>query len=655
MVQVKKLFLSDPDFAVKTYVITPHTHVDAVSTKLVELGVLEIITPEKTEAYAKEVKEITDYYNLLENARKLYDELTFHLEKEVTVEIKYTPEPGEFRSLIGKLVEKLDNKVRDVRGLNDLIARLENEINRFEMLKLLINEVLVKHPEADASFLKYSGNELIVDTFQGPYEHVMQMRSRALYTIAMVSKGDKAIASFVFTKREYSRVVESLPRGVESLVFIEKYKSLGLKQVLEEVDRELNEYRSRLSEALSKKKSIIKDSLEDLALLKIILDSEYERVKALYEALKSRFVTVIVGWIPGSKKELIKKLEEKHPVHLLFEEVSEPPVEFNNLKLFKPFELITEMNGAPSRRDWDPTPLVSYAFIVFFGLMMADVGYSIGLLLATKYLLPIFVDNPRSESFRKLQRILFVTGFSGVIVGLLSKSFFGDLLGAYIPLPNPLINTMNANQLILISLALGWIWIFLSHVLAFIKNVVKLHDTYGAISELSISVIMVLGTFVILHMLASSKMIAKIDFIENNYVLIRNLLLVTIAVLVFVKIRTTGALGAFLWLFDVAGILGDIFSFMRIAGIMLGTAILAYIFNQIIQSAVLINIGLGALAAIGLHFFAFALTPIGPFVHSLRLCILEISSKFYEGMNRRLKTLRVHVPLRLTIGSVRKA
>ncbi|MEM1735558.1 MAG: hypothetical protein QW242_06110, partial [Desulfurococcaceae archaeon] len=342
------------------------------------------------------------------------------------------------------------------------------------------------------------------------------------------------------------------------------------------------------------------------------------------------------------------------PIHVVFEEVAEPPAEFNNLKVFKPFELLTEMNGAPSKTDWDPTPLITYAFIIFFGLMMADAGYSIGLILATKYLLPIFTNDPGSEGFRKLQRILYVTGFSGLVVGLLSKSFFGDLLGTYIPLSKPIISTMNAIQLIMISLVLGWIWIFTAHILAFLKNVVKLRDAYGAVSELAISIIMVLGTFVVIHMLSSNKMIEKIDFIENNYVLIRTLLIVTVAVLVFVKIRTTGALGAFLWLFDVAGILGDIFSFMRIAGIMLGTAILAYIFNQIIMSAVVINIGLGVLAAIGLHFFAFALTPIGPFVHSLRLCILEISSKFYEGMNRKLRTLKVHIPLKLTIGSVRR-
>ncbi|MEM4881740.1 MAG: hypothetical protein QXP89_06465, partial [Desulfurococcaceae archaeon] len=146
-----------------------------------------------------------------------------------------------------------------------------------------------------------------------------------------------------------------------------------------------------------------------------------------------------------------------------------------------------------------------------------------------------------------------------------------------------------------------------------------------------------------------NRMIARIDFVESNYNVIKTLLIVAIIVLVLSRIKITGPLGVLLWLFDVVGILGDVFSFIRIAGIALGSAILAYIFNCMIEGAAIVNIGLGVLAAIGLHFFAFALTPISPFVHSLRLCILEISSKFYEGMNRRLKTLRAYVPSRLTI------
>ncbi|MEM1555658.1 MAG: hypothetical protein QXM54_03935, partial [Desulfurococcaceae archaeon] len=281
MVDVKKIFLSNPDFAVKTYIITPHDYLNPVSTKIVELGVLEIITQEKVEKYSVEVKEIVEYYNLLENARKLYDEFAFQLEKEVVVEIKYTPEPGEFRSLVGKLVDKLNTLVKEVRGLNELIIQLEKEISRLELLKSLINEILVKYPEADVSLLKYCGRDIVVETFIGPYESIVQIQSKALYTIALVSSGDKTIANFVFTRKDYNWVMENLSRNLELLNGIEKYKSSSLRNVLNEVSGELDSSRTRLSEIISRKRSIVSSSLEDLALLKIIIDLEYGRIKAL--------------------------------------------------------------------------------------------------------------------------------------------------------------------------------------------------------------------------------------------------------------------------------------------------------------------------------------------------------------------------------------
>ncbi|MEM0246787.1 MAG: hypothetical protein QXW53_03630 [Desulfurococcaceae archaeon] len=649
MVEAKKLFLSEPDFAVKTYIIAPHNYLDAVSTKLLELGVLEVITPERPEAYRKEIEEIAEYYSLLENGRKLYEELTLQLEEEVTVGIKYVPQPSEFKELVRKLVEKLNTLAKEVKGLNELAILLKSEIEQLELFRSLIAEVLGKQPEADTSFLRYSGSEIVVETFQGSPEQITQLQEKALYTIALVSKGEKALASLVLTKRDYNRVIEFLPKGVERLEIVGRYESRSLKEVMEKVGEDLTNCKNKLVEVVSRKKDIIKNGLEDIALLKVILDLEYEKVKTLYEAVKSHFVAMIIGWVPGSRRKLVENLAEKYPVQVVFEEAAEPPAEFSNLKLFRPFELITEMNGAPAKTDWDPTPLITYAFVIFYGLMMADVGYSLGLLIATKYVLPLFVEDPNSEGVKKLQKILYIGGFSGIVMGILSKSFFGELLGKYIPLPQQLINTMDATQLIALSLVMGWVWIFLSHVLALVKNVKKLRDIYGALFELSIIIIMVLGTLMVLRIMYTNRMIARIDFVESNYNVIKTLLIVAIIVLVLSRIKITGPLGVLLWLFDVVGILGDVFSFIRIAGIALGSAILAYIFNCMIEGAAIVNIGLGVLAAIGLHFFAFALTPIGPFVHSLRLCILEISSKFYEGMNRRLKTLRAYVPSRLTI------
>uniref|UniRef100_A0A7J3MXC6 V-type ATP synthase subunit I n=1 Tax=Ignisphaera aggregans TaxID=334771 RepID=A0A7J3MXC6_9CREN len=138
-------------------------------------------------------------------------------------------------------------------------------------------------------------------------------------------------------------------------------------------------------------------------------------------------------------------------------------------------------------------------------------------------------------------------------------------------------------------------------------------------------------------------------FVEQNSLYIQLTSYAFVGLLAASRIKTMGVLGAILWIFDLSGALGDVFSFIRIAGIALGTILLTNVFNQIIYSAIGMNIGLGILMAIISHFIVFVLSPLGPFVHSLRLCILEIGSKIYEGQNRRLSPLTAKMPSRIVI------
>jgi len=135
------------------------------------------------------------------------------------------------------------------------------------------------------------------------------------------------------------------------------------------------------------------------------------------------------------------------------------------------------------------------------------------------------------------------------------------------------------------------------------------------------------------------------------------LTIIGIAMLVFGKIRSLGALGGFLWVFDITGTMSDVFSFMRIAGVGSATALLVRAFNSLIYSThtslASVNIVLAVVAGVAMgvliHLFLFIMSPIGPFVHSMRLCFYEILTKFYEGGGRRLKPVRVVIKPKLTL------
>jgi V/A-type H+-transporting ATPase subunit I len=110
-------------------------------------------------------------------------------------------------------------------------------------------------------------------------------------------------------------------------------------------------------------------------------------------------------------------------------------------------------------------------------------------------------------------------------------------------------------------------------------------------------------------------------------------------------------LGGIFWLFDVTGILGDVMSYARLAGVGLATYYLAYCFNLIAElvrgmmPAGVVQIVLGTLIFILVlllgHVLNLALSAITCFVHSLRLCFVEFLFKFYEGGGRAYSPFRL--------------
>src|SRR4030043_1288456 len=62
------------------------------------------------------------------------------------------------------------------------------------------------------------------------------------------------------------------------------------------------------------------------------------------------------------------------------------------------------------------------------------------------------------------------------------------------------------------------------------------------------------------------------------YVLIAGIVLVVIS-----SIMVSGGLGAILWLFDITGLLGDVMSYARLAGVGLATYYLAFTFNKMAE------------------------------------------------------------------------
>lgn len=385
--------------------------------------------------------------------------------------------------------------------------------------------------------------------------------------------------------------------------------------------------------------------LKRLVLLREALFAENERLSVLEKAGEAKYIALFEGWVPdnaldnavsGIKEEIeYVFVDTRNP-----EKEEEPPVQYRNRGAFKPFQIIVNMFATPKYREWDPTPVITYSFAFFFGLMVCDVLYAIGLMLLTRFVLKRFTDDPHSDNFRQFQRLLYTCSGVALIGGLMTGQYFGDIYtlfgisdlalvkGVAEALQDPL-------SFIIIALVIGFVHVNISHIMAFIKAI-KMKDKGNIIGKLGLALLQ-LGLPGILHSILGADFPG---FTPGIYSVLSYFMLAGIIMIFVSSIMVNKGLGVILWLFDITGLLGDVMSYARLAGVGLATFYLAATFNLMaglfsgMMSGVIgtiIGIILAAFILTLGHTINLVLTAITGFMHSLRLCFVEFLFKFYEG------------------------
>jgi len=97
-------------------------------------------------------------------------------------------------------------------------------------------------------------------------------------------------------------------------------------------------------------------------------------------------------------------------------------VKLNNPRFLAPFEMLVENFAIPAYGTIDPTSFVAIIYLIMFGLMFADAGHGLVLILAGLFGVR-FVKS--SDAIHKLFQLLIYCGFSAVIFGALFGSYFG--------------------------------------------------------------------------------------------------------------------------------------------------------------------------------------------------------------------------------------
>lgn len=384
--------------------------------------------------------------------------------------------------------------------------------------------------------------------------------------------------------------------------------------------------------------------LDELRLSSDVVASEVSRCEAEQKLMKTSKTSMLEGWVAEADEEELKKYlsafhvfyESREPLE---DEYPEVPIKLKNNFLTRALNVITDMYSYPAYNGVDANPLMTPFFIIFYGMMMADMAY--GIIMAILGGIVIIVKRPNGSG-RSFFELLLYCGVSTFIFGALTGGFFGDapLQLAKVIDPEttwrglPAVFTPIDDTIAIMggAMALGFIQLMTGTVVNFVEKA-KRGEWVSAIGSEGAWWVIFAG---------AALAVFKIGNIGSVPVVLY------FGILMLIWGAQAGAKGIGGKLVavlntiysDVTGYFGDILSYSRLMALMLAGSVVASVFNIIggITGSV---VGFLIISLIG-NTLNFALNLLGCFVHDLRLQCLEFFGKFYVDGGKPFKPLALN-------------
>ena len=393
---------------------------------------------------------------------------------------------------------------------------------------------------------------------------------------------------------------------------------------------------------------------EELKLASDKLSTRVAMAESAERLVGTESTLILEGWLPAEREEELTEVfrrfdcawDVRDPEP---DEYPEVPVKLKNNRVTNALNMVTDMYSLPVYGTVDPNPLMAPFFILFYGLMMADMGY--GLIMIAAALVAMKKIKPRGGSLAFCQLLLY-GGISTFICGALTGSLFGNapeviagMFGSdWKGLP-ALFSPVRDSTLVLYgAMGLGLIHLNAGMVVSFLEKKKNGNLLDGIFEEGSLWIILLGGILLALDMLelVQSRMLHNLGLA---------ILIVGSVMLLFGAGRHEKGIGkitaAFGCIYNtLTGWFGDILSYSRIMALMLAGGVVAQVFNTIAampsKNGVTVGSGIAFILIflIG-HALNFALNLLGCFVHDLRLQCLEFFGKFYQDGGRPFAPLAV--------------
>ena len=589
------------------------------------LGILAEYVPEKSSMFASlEGKKLVD--------KKSFDQAVERKDKVMSVAasvISQQKKIGEYRANIQKL---------------------ENQIESLEPWMNLDVPMAFRGTKKTAFLPGSFSQELTLEEIYGMILEGAQEAAGADVTILSSGK-DGTYVAVLCLREDEEKIEEALRKGGFSR------PSQLTAQIPARAKESLRNQIQELKEEIRKCQEEISRYAYERTNLRLV--SDYFRARAQkYEVLgtlpQSRSAFLISGYVPKKAVAALEKALDKFVLSMEVEEVpedEEAPVLLKNNKFTESVEGIVASFGLPAKGEIDPTAIMSFFYVFFFGMMLSDAAYGILVFLVCFILVKKF---PRMDSsMRKSLKLFMYGGLSTLIWGILFGGYFGDAIDVvaetffhvnvpegglvkalwFVPLNDPM-------KLLLFSMAFGLIHLFTG---LGIKGYLLVRDKkyLDFFCDVVLWYVFLIG---LLLMLIPSSLFASISQMDPGAFppamsgAGKVLAVIGLIGLVLMSGRSSKnvvlrlALGLY-DVYNVTGWLSDVLSYSRLLALGLATGVIASVVNQ--MGSMLGGSIPGAIVFILVfivgHTMNLAINLLGAYVHTNRLQYVEFFGKFYEG------------------------
>lgn len=604
-----------------------------MSAEYMDVQAMSASNREKLEAQSKEWEDHYNEYQVLLSflreylpQQKLLTKLRTPKESLTIQEMESQLKNVDSDELLSKIKSGRENLKNYKRQL-DILDEDELFLSKWQKLTHLPNQ------ESDKAYIRMLTGTVPQTTSD---RFIRTLKENPLVYIEEVFQNKEEYGiNVAFDKREEKEVIDLLNDNHFTIL------NYRFNQVPESELKRITNERQQLLRDTNTVKDQLKGMQEEEWVLKLLIETTYaelQRIRSKRLLVDERNLFVLEGWMEESKVDDIQKVLEERITPdnfaLVVDDVQDDenmkvPIVLKNNKFIAPFENITAMYSLPKYNEIDPTPFLAPFYLLFFGMMLADLGYGLLLFAATAVAMKFFHFE---KSMKKNLMFFHLLSYPTMMWGLIYGSFFG------LELPFVLLSTMDdVNTILLLSVIFGVIQILLGLGLkAYLLFRDK--DVLGAISD-GVGWIVI---FVGLIILILASMVFPNAFLATlgKGVAIGGVMAILIASSLSATNKAAGFGIGLYNLYGITGYVGDIVSYTRLMALGVSGASIALAFNMIIDFLPPVaRVTVGVVLFIVLHMVNLGLSLLSAYVHGARLIFVEFFGKFYEGGGKPLDPL----------------